>query len=256
MENTIFEATGKTVEEAVDLACARAGVGIEDVEVEVLEIGSKGIFGIGGKLAKVRIISQKPIGRQEIKNKKQQAQIPIVRQTASVVATKEKNQVVPENIDYDEMTRQAMAFLTKIFQHFGVRPTYETTISPDGVLNICFNGNALGVLIGRRGETLNALQYLTNLVVNRHNEDYIRIVLDVEDYRKAREETLFSLAKKMADKAIRTGRRVSLEPMNPHERRVIHIALQDDNRVETYSQGEEPYRRVVISKKHSARPKE
>ena len=120
-------------------------------------------------------------------------------------------------------------------------------------MQIVFAGENLGSLIGRRGETLNALQYLVNLAANKAGGEHVRLVLDVEGYRQGREETLINLAHKMADKSVRTGRRVELEPMSPHERRVVHLALQEDSRVETLSRGEEPYRRVVISCKRSSR---
>lgn len=143
----------------------------------------------------------------------------------------------------------ARAFMDPIFDKLGVAPdiTYEVK---EGILWLVIRGDELGILIGRRGETLNALQYLVNLAVNKHRHDHVRLVLDVAGYREGREETLTSLAQKMAEKAVRSGRRVELEPMNPHERRVVHLALQEDRRVDTVSHGEEPYRRVVINPKN------
>jgi spoIIIJ-associated protein len=145
-------------------------------------------------------------------------------------------------------------FLTPIFARLRVKPECTFTFN-DGVLLLYFSGADLGAIIGRRGETLNALQYLTSLAVNRKAAEYMRIVLDVEGYRRNREETLARLAKKMADKAVRSGRRVELEPMSPNERRIVHLALQEDKRVESLSRGEEPYRRVMISVKRGRSPR-
>ena len=150
----------------------------------------------------------------------------------------------------ETITAACCEFLQPVFAKLRIEPAMQTEIK-EGALWICFSGESLGLLIGRRGETLNALQYLTNLVINKNRNDHIRVVLDVEGYREGREETLTALAHKMAEKAVRTGRRIELEPMNPHERRVVHLALQNDKRVDTISHGEEPYRRVVISKKGS-----
>lgn len=149
---------------------------------------------------------------------------------------------IPDNPGED-----AIAFLQPIFEKLKVNPSHKIE-EKDGSLWISFSGTGLGAVIGRRGETLDALQYLTNLAVNRQFEEKTRIILDVENYRSGREETLSNLARKMADKVRRTGKDVMLEPMSPHERRIIHIALQDEKGVKTFSLGEEPYRKVVIKK--------
>ena len=116
-------------------------------------------------------------------------------------------------------------------------------------LNVDLSGDEMGVLIGKRGQTLDSLQYLLSLVVNKESEEYIRVKVDTEDYRKRRKETLENLAKNIAYKVKRTKRPVSLEPMNPYERRIIHSALQNDKYVTTHSEGEEPFRRVVVTLK-------
>ena len=125
-------------------------------------------------------------------------------------------------------------------------PATLVTIEEDDMIKIDIRGATNGALIGRRGETLDALQYLTSLVINKNSEDYKKIMVDCEDYRKKREETLVALAKRLAAKAKRYRKRVTLEPMNPYERRVFHAALQDDDVITTYSEGEEPYRHIVI----------
>lgn len=149
--------------------------------------------------------------------------------------------------------RDAIKFLQPIFANLHVSATH-TVEEREGIVWITFHGKGLGAIIGRRGETLDALQYLTNLAVNRQFEEKTRIVLDVEGYRAEREKTLANLARKMADKARRSDRDVILELMSPHERRIIHIALQDAEGVKTVSVGEEPYRKVIIKRVHDKAP--
>lgn len=141
-------------------------------------------------------------------------------------------------------------FLNKVFEAMGM--TVEITVTPsqeENVIDVDLKGDDMGVLIGKRGQTLDSLQYLTNLAVNKHSEEYIKVKLDTENYRKRRKDTLENLAKNIAYKVKRTKRPVSLEPMNPFERRVIHSALQNDRYVKTHSEGEEPYRHVVVTLK-------
>ena len=144
--------------------------------------------------------------------------------------------------------KKALDFLTNATTKMGV-PVEIRVADRDGNLMIQMYGDTLGVLIGRRGETLDALQYLTSLYVNRGSEDYIRVSLDTEHYRAKREEALRKLALRMANRARKSGHRVALEPMNPYERRILHSALQNHPYVTTHSEGEEPYRRVIITLK-------
>jgi spoIIIJ-associated protein len=144
----------------------------------------------------------------------------------------------------------AVEFLTNVFRNMGLSVNMNCK-TDNGYINISIKGTRLGILIGRRGETLDALQYLTNLAVNRKTEKRVNIILDVEGYRKRREETLNRLARRLAEKVKRTGNKVMLEPMNPHERRIIHTALQNNMDVTTYSEGEEPYRKVIIALKNA-----
>lgn len=143
---------------------------------------------------------------------------------------------------------KAKAFLQQVTTTMGLRVSIDVTEKEDAV-DISLHGEDLGILIGKHGQTLDALQYLTNLAANRDNRERVRYVIDVEDYRKRRTDTLEQLAVRLADRVKRTGDRVVLEPMTPHERKIIHLRLQEDLRVETYSEGEEPYRRVVITSK-------
>ncbi|ABX44289.1 RNA-binding cell elongation regulator Jag/EloR [Lachnoclostridium phytofermentans] len=144
----------------------------------------------------------------------------------------------------------AKNFLDKVFKAMGIDATAEVSYNKDGEnVDINIVGDDMGVLIGKRGQTLDSLQYLTSLVINKNNEGYLKVKLDTENYRERRKDTLENLAKNIASKVKRTHKPVSLEPMNPYERRIIHSALQNDKYVETHSEGEEPFRKVVISLK-------
>lgn len=147
-----------------------------------------------------------------------------------------------------EPIERAKVFLAKVTASMGLRVVISTVTTEDAV-TLALQGDELGILIGKHGQTLDALQYLTNLAANRECRERVRFIIDVEDYRKRRADTLEQLAMRLADRAKRTGERVALEPMTPHERKIIHMSLQNDSEIETYSEGEEPYRRVVISSK-------
>ena len=140
----------------------------------------------------------------------------------------------------------ARAFLEKVTRAMGLAVSMSVSEDED-CITINLHGEDLGLLIGKHGQTLDALQYLMNLVAQRDARDRLRIVLDIEDYRKRRAETLEQLALRLADRAKRSGERVVLEPMTPHERKIIHMSLQSDSRIETFSEGQEPFRRVVIT---------
>lgn len=203
----VIERTGKTVEEAVGFALQELGASREQVEVEVLEEPSKGIFGfIGVKPAKVKVVFK------------------------------------------DGPSQKAGQLLKQIFQTMQLQVDMNVAEKEQGLF-INLEGPDLGILIGRRGETLDALQYLVNLSVNKNQEVRKKIVIDVEGYRNRREETLQKLALKLADKARQRGRNVVLEPMSSQERRIIHTALQGREDIYTFSEGEEPYRKIVISPK-------
>lgn len=147
----------------------------------------------------------------------------------------------------DEAVNAAREFLQKVFNAMRIEVVMEKFINKyDGSVTLRLHGADMGILIGKHGQTLDSLQYLTNLVANKNSDERVRVVIDVEDYRDRRIETLTRLARRLADKVKRTGERVALEPMNPHERKIIHMALQRDNRVTTLSEGDDPYRHVVI----------
>ena len=234
-----IEKTAKTVDEAIDKALSELNVAMDEADVEILETGSKGIFGLGGKDAKVRVTV------------KGNAESIVSVATSTPVSAPISNPVEKTAVitgDDSEAEKIALDFLQGIFDYLKVAPAI-TAEKKEESLWLTMTGSNLGVIIGRRGETLDSLQYLTNLVVNRKMTEKQRIILDVEGYRQTREETLKDLAEKMAVKATKMNGPLRLEPMNPHERRIIHMTLQGDERVETYSEGDEPFRRVVIKKR-------
>ena len=212
MEFQLF--TGKNVEDALTKALVELGVTSDKVEYEVVDKGSNGILGIGSKPAKINV---------KIKEEK-----PIVVEEA------------PADIE-----AVIVEFLSKVFDAMNLTVKINVNITEESV-DVDLVGDDMGVLIGKRGQTLDSLQYLVSLVVNKKSDKYLRVKLDTENYRERRKETLVNLAKNIAFKVKRTKRSVSLEPMNPYERRVIHSALQNDKYVTTKSEGEEPFRHVVV----------
>ena len=212
MEFQLF--TGKNVEDALTKASVELGVTSDKVEYEVVDKGSAGFIGIGSKPAKInaRVKEEKPIVVEE----------------------------APADIE-----AVIVEFLSKVFDAMNLTVKINVNITEESV-DVDLVGDDMGVLIGKRGQTLDSLQYLVSLVVNKKSDKYLRVKLDTENYRERRKETLENLAKNIAFKVKRTKRPVSLEPMNPYERRVIHSALQNDRYVTTKSEGEEPFRHVVV----------
>lgn len=161
-------------------------------------------------------------------------------------ATPERKEIELAKVE-DATVKACEEFLQNVLKAMGMEVQITSSIDEEGALNLEMNGENMGILIGKRGQTLDSLQYLTNRVANKMQDGYVRVKLDTEDYRRRRKETLENLAKNIAHKVKRTRRSVSLEPMNPYERRIIHSALQADRGVTTHSEGEEPYRRVVVT---------
>lgn len=327
-----YESSAKTVEDAISAGLEALGASISDVTIEVLEEGSKGLFGLfGSRQAKVRLTLQdteddilsslteepKPAPKAEPKPQRQEAPKPAPAKADKPApkAEQPEKQAKPEapkperpapkadkaekparkapkgnkpakqdrpekaetpkpeqekkplppkapvkpiekpvitmipdaEVDAESAAGKAQAFLKELTHLMGVDVQVEVGNDQDGNVFARMTGDTLGILIGRRGETLDALQYLTSLKVNRGQEGYTRVTLDTENYRAKREDTLIRLANRMANRAVRTGRRVSLEPMNPYERRIIHSALQANESVDTHSEGDEPNRHVVIT---------
>ena len=333
-----YEYTGKTREEAIDKGLKELGLTIGEVNVEVLEEGSKGLFGFFGSrnwrvqltvieeddshdthslfadsLEEKKPAAKKPAKQVQSGNTEKPAEEKPVQAAKAVQQSKpvqekkaqapkkaadetEKNDaakgeqpavqqkparkpaekkprpqqpqepkqpVVPaEQADPETAAGRAQSFLQDLTALMGVQVSVSVNTDEEGNVRVNMMGDEQGILIGRRGETLDALQYLTSLQVNKGRGEYTRVTLDTEGYRARREEALIRLANRMANRAVKTGRRVSLEPMNPYERRILHSALQGNDAVTTHSEGEEPNRHVVITvnkpqrAKKAAAPKE
>ena len=307
-----YEFQGKTREEAIDKGLEELGLTIDEVTVEDIEEGSKGLFGLfGSRPWKVRVTpvkaedekdsvldthsmnedaleEKKPAKRQPAEKKpaaekKQPAEKkPAAEKKQSIEKaaeapaelpaekaekpekkekkparkpaerkpkqTEEKKPLTPaEQADRETAAGVAQDFLQELTKLMGVEVSVHVNTDEEGNVRVNMEGDSQGILIGRRGETLDALQYLTSLKVNKGRGEYTRVTLDTEGYRARREEALVRLANRMANRAVKTGRRVSIEPMNPYERRILHSALQGNPDVTTHSEGEEPNRHVVIT---------
>ena len=324
-----YESTGKTVEEAINEGLSKLGLSIGDVQVDILEEGSKGLFGLfGSKLAKVRLTvneqdetdtrsifadslsaydaaraprpaqpepaqrnnpvapptptradkkadaepqerrqSARPAERKPRPEGKpaapkdqgrpaadDEAPAPRVSRKRKPREPREAREAKPakpvtpaEQRDPATVEGEVQGFLQQLTTLMGLTVSVHVHTDEEGNVRVSMEGDPLGILIGRRGETLDALQYLTSLHINRGREDYVRVTLDSEGYRAKREDALIRLANRMANRAQKTGRRVSMEPMNPYERRILHSALQNHPAVTTHSEGEEPNRHVVIT---------
>ena len=241
------EKWGTDIDEAVNLALADLKLTIDEVDVTVLEEPSRGFFGIGSKLAKVRVEPKKkpePVKKEQKKEPKKET----VKEVKKPAA-KEKFEVTqrPDNLK-DIEDCEALTFLRNVIEQMNLKLDIKAQGNEDS-LYLDITGNDSGTIIGKRGQTLDSIQYLTSLVVNKDKEKYVRVIVDAENYRAKREKTLEQLANRLADKVIKTRKSVRLEPMNPYERKVIHATLQSNPGIITRSEGEEPYRRVIIELK-------
>lgn len=235
------EYSGKTVEDALTQATVELGLTSDKLDYEVVEKGSSGILGLGAKDAVIKV---------SLKGEKKTSESVNSTEENSLKETKtsEDKKEVLENPD--EAITVVKDFLKEVFASMNLEVTLSAEYdAEDNTINVDMVGPEMGIIIGKRGQTLDSLQYLANLALNRKVDTYTKVKLDTEDYRRRRKETLENLAKNCAYKAKRTRKPVSLEAMNPYERRVIHYALQDDDAVMTHSEGEEPYRHVVITLK-------
>lgn len=305
-----FEASGRTVEEAISAGLQENGLSIGDVNVEILEEGSKGLFGLfGSRDARVRLTliedeshadamdvfkdslatvkpqrqpekaarppqeerkpkpakpaaerTEKPAPQSGEKTPAPQKQQPRARKQRERKQSPREEQAAPSNAARDTLALTplehpepdspagiAQQFLCELTALMGLEIKVSMALDADGHVFATLEGDPQGILIGRRGETLDALQYLTSLKINKGREDYVRITIDSEGYRQKREEVLIRLANRMANRARKTGRRVSMDPMNPYERRIFHSALQSAPGIATHSEGEEPNRHIVIT---------
>lgn len=281
------EVSAKTVNDAITKACIELGVSSDRLEIQVVSEGSSGFLGFGAKPAVIKVRrkeepvkmpeaeilaekkAEKPVRKKEVAPKsspkapqKPQPKAPKTEPVkpaevkAEVPAKTEQEPAKEERVEKTEeeivtMKASAQKFLDSVFKAMNLTVDINMEYNQaNGCLDIDFAGEDMGILIGKRGQTLDSLQYLTSLVVNKDQKDYVRVKLDTENYRKRRKETLENLAKNIAYKVRKTRKPVSLEPMNPYERRIIHSSLQGNKWVETYSEGKEPYRHVVITPKH------
>ena len=260
----VSEKWGTDVETAVELALAELKCSREEVEVTVLEQPSRGFFGIGSKLALVRVEKKAPVVEAEPAPVVVEEEAPVAapqkqkpqKSETKVEKKKNKKEVQPKKSSIEEEVGNlspvedhiALEFLKEVTEQMGLVVDVTAKANEDSVL-LNIQGKDSGTIIGKRGQTLDAIQYLTSLVVNKDQNNYIKVVVDAENYRSKREKTLEKLANRLADKVVKPKRSVRLEPMNPYERKVIHATLQSNPRVTTRSEGQDPYRRVIIELK-------
>lgn len=268
------EKWGTDVETAVNLALAELKLTRDEVDVTVLEEPSRGFFGIGSKLALVRVEKKKIeepaaapepevteteeaepfIENKEIKEVKKEAKKNKHEGRKSAKPQKKEKPERKSSVEreagelFPVEEHIALDFLKEVTEQMGLNIEIAARANEENVF-INIQGKDSGTIIGKRGQTLDAIQYLTSLVVNKDQDKYIRVVVDAENYRAKREKTLEKLANRLAEKVVRTKRSVRLEPMNPYERKVIHATLQHNSRVTTRSEGQDPYRRVIIELK-------
>ena len=273
--NGSIRVSAKTVDDAITEALIQLGVTSDRLEYEVIEKGSAGFLGIGMKQAVIEArrkpepkeekveepVVEEPVKAEPKKVEAVQPQKAAAEKKADepqkaafekAVEKEVKEEVKKETklVEVQPQTIEAVEdFLKNTMKAMDMEVELKTEIDQDGALCVDMSGEHMGILIGKRGQTLDSLQYLANRVAHKHQEGYVRVKLDTENYRARREETLRHLAKNIAHKVKRNRRPVALEPMNPYERRIIHSALQSDPYVMTHSEGEEPFRKVVITLK-------
>jgi len=257
-----IDVSAKTIEDAIAKGVAQlAEDGQELVETKVLEQPSNGFLGIGRKPAVVRLFftaMAKTATVEEVAQAEEQsvavASKPVatteteVQETAAVEVEEKHSKKELSKEDQQEIAEKGKQFLDDMFTQMGLKVVIEKMMTKDKI-TFQVHGEELGILIGKHGQTLDAIQYLTNLVAHKDVSGHCHIVVDVENYRSRREETLMNLAKRLASKVKRNRQKVSLEPMNAFERKIIHTALQGDKHIVTNSEGDEPFRHVVISYK-------
>ena len=256
--------SAKSLDDAITEALIQLGVTSDQLEYEVIEKGSAGFLGIGMKQAVIKArrkvveepeaeivedVKSEPAVMKKEEPKTVKKEIAKKETIKKETVKKEPAKKEPDLANVESQTIEACEkFIYDVLKAMDMTDVKVTSVvDEEGALSIDMEGSNMGILIGKRGQTLDSLQYLTNRVANKMQEGYVRVKLDTEDYRRRRKETLENLAKNIASKVKRTRRTVSLEPMNPYERRIIHSALQGDPAVSTHSEGEEPYRRVVVT---------
>ena len=274
------EFTGKTVDDAIIEAATTLGIASSELDIEIVNKGSSGFLGTGSKPAVIKAKAKKEVKdelddliaaanknkkgvRKASGAKKEAPKAPVkkeetveektvkeeIKEESKIEEKKDSNKeefLEPAEID-DSIIDETKQYLDKLFAAMEMESTVDITLDKmTRTMNIDVEGPEMGIIIGKRGQTLDSLQYLISLYVNKKSDTYIRVKLDTENYRERRRETLENLAKNIAFKVKKSRRSFSLEPMNPYERRIIHSTLQNDKYVTTKSEGEEPYRKVVI----------
>lgn len=245
-----IDVTGKTEEEAIRAALSQLGLERDDVSVEILERSKSGFLGIGSSPAKVRVSYELDVAEEpEVPQAKPAEKKPVEKkpEVKPEPAPEKQPEQPAAPVSETEDADRIRAFLTGLLEHMDCRAQVQVYEEEKNRYKVILEGQRLGALIGRRGETLDAIQQLTNYAVNSGRDKRVRIHVDAENYRAKREQSLESLANKVAGKVLKYRRSVTLEPMNAYERHVIHAALQDKEGVTTYSIGTEPNRRVVVA---------
>ena len=272
MNNEWIEISAKTVDDAINEGLIRLGTTTDKMDVEVLEKESAGFLGFIGKhdaKIRVRIKEAKPASMPQKKEVRQEKSATVKERTEAKTEEKtasethrkpkkkfdENDKGEPVSAERQEKAKaDAVKFLTDVFKAMKLEASINVEFdSAENELTIDVKAEDMGVLIGKRGQTLDSLQYIVSLAINKDCSEYVKVKLDSENYRVRRKETLENLAKNIASKVKRTGKAVSLEPMNSFERRIIHSALQGDSDCETYSEGADPYRKVVVKPKNEGK---
>lgn len=268
MKMKSVEKVGKTVDDAVIDALIELGASRDEVEIEVISKGSKGLLGFGAKDAKVKVTLKVADIEEELEDEEIIPEKIISEKLGSVITeitkgTEEdktelaqsdlrqsqdsEDTIIVSKEEIDAVIHNAEDFLGKLLKQMDIECTVNSKVVNNNRISICLEGKNMGIIIGKRGETLDAVQYLTNIVANKNRTEYIKIMLDTENYRARREDTLKRLAFKLSKKVQSTNKPIILEPMNPYDRRIIHSALQNSKYVKTHSEGKEPFRKVVIT---------
>lgn len=267
MDMRSIEKVGKDIDDVITEALIELGVSRDEVDIEVLSKGSKGFFGLGAKDTRVRVTLKVPEIDEQLEKLTPKEVIAQKLQAVELLDPKQETEVSEKEVSKKEIKSEgdtedlvvaseeevkavinnAEQFLKKLLIQMKVECEIYSEIINNNRISIRLEGKNMGIIIGKRGETLDAIQYLVNIVANKKRTDYIKIMVDTENYRARREETLKNLAFKLSRKVQKSRKPIVLEPMNPYDRRIIHSALQDNQFVKTHSEGKEPFRKVVIT---------
>ena len=261
-EKTTLEIIAPTVEEAIAQGLAQLGLSADAVSVEVLDAGTKGLFGLGRHQVRVRLTVVPPGGTEVIKTESVPRSRPETKTTdqtqgrpAPVISSSASRKESESPLEHDPLLDHTESVISKMLHLLNLEAQVSANYGAaerDGRrnINVDIRGNDLSVLIGRRSETLSAFQYVASLIVGKETQQFVQLTVDVEGFRDRREKQLIQMAKRMADQVSQSGRRQTLEPMPAGERRIIHIALREHPDVKTESTGDDPYRKVTIIPKN------